>query len=263
MSDALETRQHQRVLHLSLNRPEKRNALNAELCTALVEAIERAGRSPGIGAMLLTGNGKSFCAGMDLEEMGSATQDTLSTLHEQLFTIGSRLTLPLVAGVNGAALGGGMGLVANCHIVVASERATFGLTEIRLGLWPFMVYRALTAAVGERRTLELSLTGRALGAEAARETGLIHEISAAPEARAAELAAALAAASPTAIRAGLRFVQEVRGKNWQQAGEIARQIRNRVFASADFQEGVRAFREKRPPQWPSVAESGSMPQDVE
>jgi enoyl-CoA hydratase/carnithine racemase len=263
MSDALETRQHQRVLHLSLNRPEKRNALNGELCTALVEAIERAGRSPGIGAILLTGNGKSFCAGMDLEEMGSATQDTLSTLHEQLFTIGSRLTLPLVAGVNGAALGGGMGLVANCHIVVASERATFGLTEIRLGLWPFLVYRALTAAVGERRTLELSLTGRTFGAEAARETGLIHEISAQPEARAAELAAALAAASPTAIRAGLRFVREVRGKNWQHAGEIARQIRNRVFASADFQEGVRAFREKRPPQWPSVAESGGMPQDVE
>ena len=101
----------------------------------------------------------------------------INTVHEQLFTIGARLTKPLIAGVHGAALAGGAGLVANCHIVVAGPQASFGLTEIRLGLWPFLVYRAVASAMGERRTLELSLTGRIFGSSEAREFGLVHELA--------------------------------------------------------------------------------------
>ena len=84
----------------------------------------------------------------------------MNALHEQLFTIGVRLEKPMVAAVHGAALGGGTGLVANCHVVVALRDAAFGLTEIRLGLWPFLVFRAVAAALGERRAMELALTGR-------------------------------------------------------------------------------------------------------
>jgi len=252
MSETLHTVSTGRVLRLSLNRPDKRNALNLELCRALVEALDAADRDPGVGVILLTGNGKSFCAGMDLHEIADADTGAISQVHEQLFTIGARLGKPMIAAVHGAALAGGTGLVANCHIVVADEDATFGLTENRLGLWPFLVFRAMTAAVGERRTIELALTGRIFGAAEARELGLVHEIAPDPEARALELATALSDSSPTAIWTGLRYVQEARGKDLQTAGEMAQRARHQVFETADFREGIRAFREKRKPVWPSI-----------
>ncbi|HEY1337891.1 MAG TPA: enoyl-CoA hydratase-related protein [Bryobacteraceae bacterium] len=252
MSDLLESVLHGRVLRLALNRPDKRNALNAELCRAIVSAIEDADRDPHVGAILLTGNGKSFCAGMDLKEVELGNAEEINRAHEQLFTIGSRVGKPIVAAIHGAALAGGTGLVSNCHIAIASADATFGLTEIRLGLWPFLIYRAVTAAAGERRTIEWALTGRIVTAAEAREAGLIHEIATDPQQRAAAIAESLAAFSPTAIRSGLAFVQQVRGRSWEEAGEIARTVRSEVFASPDFQEGIRAFREKRSPSWPSL-----------
>jgi enoyl-CoA hydratase/carnithine racemase len=239
-----------RVLRLTLNRPEKRNALNAALCLDLVRAIQTAQDDPSVGAILLTANGPSFCAGMDLSEIGVASSAQLDAAHEQLFTLGARLIKPLIAAVDGPALGGGTGLVANCHIVVASDQATFGLTEIRLGLWPFLVYRACSAAMGDRRTLELALTGRIFNSAEAHALGLVHEV--APPARAVEIADALAAASPTAIRNGMTFVQQVRDRGWTESGEVARVIRGEVFESPDFREGIQAFREKRKPNWPSL-----------
>ena len=253
MTDVLHSVREGRLLRLTLNRPAKRNALDAALCHALVRALDDAGGDPTIGAILLTANGKAFCAGMDVAEIeAGADAEEIHTLHEQLFTIGARLTKPLIAGVHGAALGGGAGLVANCHIVVAGPEASFGLTEIRLGLWPFLIYRAVAGALGERRTLELSLTGRIFGGGEARELGLAHEVAEDAVGRAGEIASAVAGFSPTAVQSGMAFVQRVRGLGWQEAGAIAHEARNQVFASEDFQEGIRAFREKRSPQWPSM-----------
>jgi enoyl-CoA hydratase/carnithine racemase len=252
MLDILETSREARVLRVALNRPEKRNALNAELCRVLVESLEIAFVSPEVGAILLCGNGKHFCAGMDLSEVSAATADAISGAQERLFTIGSRAEKPIVAAVEGASLGGGMGLVANCHIVVAHPEATFGLTEIRVGLWPFLVYRALSTGLGERRVLELALTGRVFGAQKAKEMGLVQELDDSPQTRAAEIAGAISEFSPSTIRSGLRFTQEVRGQDWETAGRIARRMRDEVFASSDFREGLRAFVEKRTPQWPSL-----------
>jgi len=233
--------QYGRVLQIALDRAEKRNALNRELCRAILEAAESAIHDPGIGAILLTANGKSFCAGMDLDEAaGGATEET-NSLHERLFTLGARSSKPLIAAVRGAALGGGTGLVANCHIVIGEAGATFGLTEIRLGM-----------ALGERRTLELSLTGRIFGSEEARGLGLVHEIAPDAGKRALEVAETVAGFSPTAIQNGLSFVQEVRGLGWEESGRVARRIRDRVFAGGDFEEGLRAFREKRLAEWPSL-----------
>ena len=252
MTGVLEIVPQGRVLRVSMNRPEKRNALSAELCRALVETLEDAGRAPGVGAILLEAKGKSFSAGMDLSEIGPVDSEEINQAHERLFTIGARLTKPLVGSVRGAALGGGMGLVANCHIVIAAEDASFGLTEIRLGLWPFLVYRALGMALGERRTLELALTGRIFGASEAKEMGLAHEIAADAGARALEVAQAVAGWSPSAVRSGFEYVHEVRGKDWETAGGIARRIRNETFEHPDFREGIQAFREKRAPKWPSL-----------
>jgi enoyl-CoA hydratase/carnithine racemase len=254
MSASLQISREGRVQRLALNRPDKRNALNADLCQSLVRAFDDAENDPAIGAVLLTGNGKSFCAGMDLEEARAAGSDNFAPLHELLFTVGTRLSKPVVGEVRGAALAGGAGLVANCHVVVASEDATFGLTEIRRGLWPFLILRSVVLAVGERRTTELALTGRIFGAREAEGYGLVHHVVRAEdlEARAGEIAAGLAGSSATAMRSGLSCLRQIRGKSWQQAGEICRAMRQELFLTPDFQEGARAFQEKRPPEWPSL-----------
>jgi enoyl-CoA hydratase/carnithine racemase len=249
---SLESERIGRVLRLTLNRPEKANALNSELCRDLVDSIGRADRDPSIGAIVIAANGKSFCAGMDLDEAGRGEFRIINQVHEQLFTLYARLGKPIVGAVQGPALGGGTGLVANFHYVVASEVARFGLTEIRLGLWPFLVSSAVVLAVGEKRTVGLALTGRIFDATEGRELGLVHEIAAEPQTRAMEVAEQMANASPTAVRAGLEFVQEVRGKDWLRAAEIARRVRDEVFHSPDFVEGIAAFREKRKAKWPSI-----------
>lgn len=253
MSESLQISREGRVLRLALNRPERRNALNMELCAALGEALEKAEADPGVGAVVLSGNGKSFCAGMDLHEVLSPASGAINEAHERIFTAGLRSTKPLIAAVHGAALAGGTGLAANCHIVVAADDATFGLTEIRIGLWPFVIFRTVAAAVGERRATELALSGRIFGANEARDYGLVHQVVEAGDLleQTHRIASRIAGASPTAIKAGLGFVRESRGKDWEEAGDLARRIRNEVFRSADFHEGIRAFQEKREPRWPS------------
>lgn len=259
MSDVLEIELRNRVLRLMLNRPDKRNALNAELCRELVDSVNRANKDPQVGAIVLAANGKAFSAGMDLQEVNELRPEALSNVHEQLFTMISRITKPIVAAIDGAALGGGLGLVANCHVVVASPRAQFGLTEIRLGLWPFLVYRAVQEALGERRALWLALTGRIFNAEEGKAIALVHELHEDPLAKALEISEELGGLSPSAVRSGLGYVQEARGKDWEMAGLIARRVREELISGPDFQEGVRAFREKRKPEWPSLAEVNRYP----
>ena len=241
-----------RLLRLTLNRPEKRNALNGALCRELVAAIEEGDRDPGVGAILLSGAGKSFCAGMDLDEMLTPAEAELGEVHERLFTIGHRVTTPIIAAVHGAALAGGTGLAANAHIVVASEDATFGLTEIRIGLWPFVIFRAMVEAIGERRAVELGITGRIIDAQEAASIGLAHRVTTEVDASASEIAAAVATSSPAAMRTGLRFVAETHGLEWDKAGKLAQRVRRDLFTTADFAEGISAFREKRKPRWPSL-----------
>jgi enoyl-CoA hydratase/carnithine racemase len=252
MAEILETSRQGRVLCLALNRPEKHNALSAALCRELVLTFDTAVRDPQIGAILITGNGTHFSSGMDIDEVGTLSLAEITAGHEQLFTIGARLSKPLIAGVHGASLAGGMGVVANCHVVIAHPEATFGLTEIRVGLWPFLVFRSISMALGERRALELSLTGRIFGAQEALGMGLVHEVTPDLEKRALEVATAIAESSPVAVRGGLSFVREVRGSDWKVIGEIARRIRNELFAGDDIKEGLRAFREKRAPRWPAI-----------
>ncbi|SPE38758.1 Short chain enoyl-CoA hydratase [Candidatus Sulfopaludibacter sp. SbA3] len=252
MSDLLQIESRGRVLRVALNRPEKRNALNAEMCRELVDVMNHANHDPHVGAILLTGNGPVFSAGMDLQEVAHVDSHALSNVHEQLFTLGSRLGKPLVGAIDGPALGGGMGLVANCHILIVSDAARFGLTEIRLGLWPFLVFQAVLTALGERRAVELALTGRVFGAAEAKALSLVQEIVPDAAARAMEIAQGLANSSPAAIRSGLGFVEEARGKNAAVATQIARRVREELMASPDFQEGIRAFLEKRKPNWPSL-----------
>jgi len=247
----LEISVEERVLRVTLNRPEKRNALTLQMCRELADTLERAEDDPAVGAVLLAGQGEVFSAGMDLEEALVGDSDEHAAVHERIFTIGSRLTVPVVAAVAGPALGGGLGLVANAHVVVAAQGSSFGLTEIRLGMWPFVVFRAVAQAIGERRAFELSLTGRIVGTQEALAWGLAHEVAHAfeLEERASEIASQIAAFSRDTIRRGMAFVRDSRGLDAEAASRLAADARKPVFEGPDFREGVAAFREKRPPRW--------------
>jgi len=231
---SIEVARENRVLHVTLNRPAKRNALNGALCRALVAAFDEADSDPGIGSVLLSANGPAFCAGMDLSE----TED-FAEIHEQLFTTINRVTKPIVAAVRGAALAGGTGLLANAHVVVASPEARFGLVEIRIGLWPVLVFRAVSLAIGARRATELSITGRILPAEEAKSCGLVTEIHEDPGKRAQEIAETVAAYSGNAMRRGLEYVREIRAMDWSAAGRLGQTTRAAMLNHEDFKRAVK------------------------
>ncbi len=243
-----------RVLHVTLNRPDKRNALTSKMCAGIVKAIQSAQNRHDIGAIVIGAVGQVFCAGMDLDEASEMHDDELADVHEDLFTIGANSSKPIVVYVNGPALGGGLGLVAQGHVVLAAQGSVFGLPEIRVGLWPFMVYRAVEAALGARRTLELSLTGRVVHANDALQWGIVHHLCQPAETadRAKALARELAKASPTAIAAGMQYFHGSRGKTSKEAGELAKRLRSGLMQSEDFKEGYEAFKHKREPNWPSM-----------
>lgn len=243
MSCLMITRE-ERVLRLTLNNPERRNTLDESTCHELAGALGEAGEDRSVGCVLLDARGQTFCGGLELGEI---------EIHDELFTFGGWYPKPVVAAVQGAALGAGVGLIANCHVVLAAQGAQFGLTDIRVGYWPFAIHRALTLAIGERRTVELSLTGRVFGTSDALQYGLVHEVTPAFELddRATATARQLASASQETLRRGLEFVQQSRAMNSEAAGQLARAYSETTLQSPDFREGVQAFNEKRKPEWPS------------
>jgi enoyl-CoA hydratase/carnithine racemase len=249
---SLEISREGRIFRIALNRPEKRNALSVELCRALISALDEAEEDRSVAVILLEARGKVFCAGMDLDEILLSDTAEKAAIHEDLFTFGSSISKPVVAAVQGPALGGGVGLLANCHVVVAAQGCSFALSEIRLGMWPFAIFRSVSLAMGERRATELSLTGRAFGTNEAMQYGLVHHVTPPVELddRATALAETISSFSPAAMRRGLAFVDACRGIDWKQAGRLAKAAREEAFTSPEFAEGVRAFREKRAPIWP-------------
>ena len=244
----------ERVLRLTLSYSEKRNVLEEDLCRDLVEALRYAGKEQRVGAILLDAKGPVFCGGFDFDELVQPSGPELTPVHEQLLTFGVHYHKPIVAAVQGPALGAGLGLIANCHVVVAAQGAQFGLTDIRLGFWPFVAHRSIALAIGERRAVELSLTGRIFSANDALQYGLVHEVVQPVELaeRAAQIANLLATGSQETLRRGLDFVQKSREMSWTTAGRLADEYVARTLRSADFYEGCRAVKEKRRPDWPSL-----------
>lgn len=246
MSSKLKHCREGRLVRLMLARPEKRNAIDLEMAHELINAIGAANLDHTAGAILLDAEGPVFCAGMDVTEVVEGTRGIVAA-HRTLFSINGTLNKPMVAAVHGAALGGGLGLALNAHLVVAASDAKIGLTEIRLGLWPYMIFHAVETAVGARRATALSLTGGVMDATEAKLLGLV-DVVAPPEElseRAHAIAFALSEGSMQAQSLGLDFV---RGEHSE--GRAA-EFRARAQESRDFQEGSRAFIEKRAPVWPS------------
>jgi len=246
MNESLPISSQGRLRRLTLNRPEKRNALDVALCRSLIDAVHEADSDPSVGAILLNANGKDFCSGMDLTEALETNPDEMLVLHQELFSMGARLRKPMVSAVQGTAVAGGLGLALNAHIVVASSGARFGLTEVRVGMWPYVIMPVVAAAAGLRKATELALTARIVDAEEACRIGIV-DVVVDPDAlnqQAERIALDLAERSATVVERGLSFMQQIVGLDPASVAELAGKFRREAHASADFREGVQAFRRR-------------------
>ncbi len=237
------------IARITLNRPDKRNPISPATCGELAAAFEAIKKAEHLRVAVLTGAGQVFSAGGDLGGMQKDTGPT-ATLVE-LFTTMHELGKPIIAMVNGHALAGGLGLMVACDLVIASDAALFGTTEINDGLWPMMITAEITRSVGRKRTLDMMLTGRKLDAREAIDCGLINR--AVPAAQLEDvtlkLAGEIAERSPAVMRLGLHAFYR------SQDMEITPQLRylqaelGRVLALEDAAEGISAFLGKRKPVW--------------
>jgi methylglutaconyl-CoA hydratase len=242
---------------ITLNRPDKRNAISYELISDLICALEEAAKSSATRTLILTGAGKAFSSGMDLENLKSLIgrspaqnledSRTMVSLFRSLY----EFPKPTIAAVNGAAIAGGTGLAFLCDFALAVPEAKFGYTEVRIGFVPAIVSTFLLRQVGEKIARDLLLTGRIFGADEAQRMGLVNEIVA-PEKlldRAHELAEQLAENSPLSLFNTKRLLTDHARAELDLQIEAAIRENAGIRESADFREGIESFLEKRKPKW--------------
>ena len=241
---------------LTLNRPEKRNAISYELIADLEKGLDQVSQSSA-KVLIVTGAGKAFCSGMDLEDLKSLIGRT----HEQnledsrtmarLFRSIYDFPQPTIAAVNGAAIAGGTGIATICDFTLAVPEAKFGYTEVRIGFVPAIVSNFLVRQVGEKRARDLLLTGRIFSADEALHMGLINEVVAPDRLleRAQELARSLMDSSTASLRATKQLLSQTVNEELDQRLETAIEQNARIRRTDDFREGITAFLEKRKPHW--------------
>jgi len=244
------------IATITLNRPEKRNAISFELIDDLLRALREVAKSDAI-VLLLTGAGKAFCSGMDLDNLkallGRTPQQNLqdSQTMVQLFRTLYEFPKVTIAAVNGAAIAGGTGLALLCDFTLAVPEAKFGYTEVRIGFVPAIVSTFLLRQVGEKLARDLLLTGRLFGAEEAVRLGLVREVVAADQllVRARELAGLLLENSAASLRATKQLlINHARAELDAQIDAAVRE-NAAIRTTADFREGISSFLEKRKPVW--------------
>jgi methylglutaconyl-CoA hydratase len=245
-----------RVARVTLDRPERHNAFDEALIAALTAAFRSL---PDVRAVILTGNGKSFCAGADLDWMKRAATWTETENAADAMRLSDMLAAidacpaPVIAVAHGSVFGGGVGLVACADLVVATPDAKFRLSEVRLGLTPATISPFVVAAIGARQARRYAITAEIFGAEDARRIGLVHEVTDAPDEQVAHWLNALLECAPGAVADAKRLVADVSGRPIDDdlRAETARRIAARR-ASAEGREGVAAFLDKRPPNWMNI-----------
>ena len=244
------------IATITLNRPEKRNAISFDLIDDLLRALEEVAKSDAI-ILIVTGAGKAFCSGMDLDNLkallGRSPAQNLedSQTMVRLFRALYEFPKVTIAAVNGPAIAGGTGLALLCDFTLAVPHAKFGYTEVRIGFVPAIVSTFLLRQVGEKQARDLLLTGRLFGAEEASRLGLISEIVA-PESlltRARELAALLTENSPASLRATKQLLTDHARAELDAQIEAAVRENAAIRTTADFREGISSFLEKRRPTW--------------
>ena len=244
------------VATITLNRPEKRNAITHALVNELLAAFDEIERSEA-QVVILTGAGKAFCAGLDLDEL----KTLLGRTHDENVQDSSRMArvfrrlydfpLPTIAAVNGAAIAGGTGFATMCDFTLSVPEAKFGYTEVRIGFVPAIVSSILVWQVGHKIARDLLLSGRIFDAPEAHRFGLVNEVVQAENLipRAHELAAQLMENSPTSVRQTKKLINGFIGTALDQQIEDAVKQNAGIRQTADFREGVSSFLEKRKPRW--------------
>ncbi len=246
----------QSIATITLNRPDKRNAISYELIDDLIAALKQAASSSA-QIVILTGAGKAFCSGMDLDNLKQLTgrtheqnvvdSETMASLFRTLYDFPK----PTIAAVNGAAIAGGTGLATLCDFTLSVPEAKFGYTEVRIGFVPGIVSSYLIANVGEKRARDLLLTGRLFDAEEAHRLGLVNEILP-PEQlmpRALQLAAQLMENSPASLRTTKALLSSYTKEQLDRQLKSAIKENAGIRQTADFKEGITSFLEKRKPTW--------------
>lgn len=248
---------------VTLARPEIRNALNDELIDQLNGALDEATQNPEVRVVVLAGEGKAFCAGADLNWMRKVVTGTLEENKadaRRLVELLDRIVdapLPVIARVHGPALGGGMGLVAACDLVVAHPRAKLGLTEVRLGLAPAMIFPYLLRKVQRHELLALGLFGEIFDGARGKEIGLVNEVSEDVDAVVERWCETLTQCGPKALGAVKALFSEVPRRSRQGAVDFTVEMIAELRRSDEGQEGMRAFLEKRPASWAAPAPKAS------
>jgi enoyl-CoA hydratase len=246
-----------RIATITLNRPERRNAINAGIISGLNQGLDQADQDPGVSAIILTGSGGHFCSGADLGGGGFSGQQSFLDLHEdrghyaQLLLKMNKCRKPILAAIEGYCLAGGMGLCLASDLAMADEEAQFGTPEIKRGLWPYMVTGLLIRSLGRKKALELCLTGDRISAAEAERIGLINY--AVPKTdfkdRVDRMASKLASFSPAVMGLGKRSFYQMADMSLEDALEFLKSQLTINAQTEDIVEGVSAFIEKRDPQW--------------
>jgi enoyl-CoA hydratase len=243
------------IFTLTLRRPEALNALSTEMCRAVTDALARVDQDPGARVLILTGEGRAFCAGADLKEREGATVEAIWAHNRSIFQLPrqlERLAVPAIAAVNGFALGGGCELALGCDLRWAASTSEFGCPEVTRGILPAAGgTQRLPRLVGPSRAMALILSGQRIGAQEAYRIGLVDAVVAPDDLlrSATEIARVIAANAPLAVRAAKRAIQHGLGTSVEAGLDLEGQLQRMLYQTADCQEGIAAFRNRRPPRW--------------
>ncbi len=244
------------IATIALTVPEKRNAISAQMITDLLGVLQQAEEGPA-KVVIITGSGKAFCAGMDLDELQHLARQTQQKNLEdarrvtKMFYRLYSFPKPIIAAVNGAAIAGGCGIAMLADFTLAVPEAKFGYSEVKLGFMPALVAVFLRRRIGDRQVRDLLLTGRIIDADEAHRMGLVTQVVPAEAlmSRAREIADLLLAASPTAVAATKKLLLNFDRAAIRAELEVAMEANADIRSTPDFREGVSAFLEKRAPKW--------------
>jgi enoyl-CoA hydratase len=239
------------IATITLDSPANRNALSRALVAELTSSLSTAGQDAGIRAVVLTHTGTVFCSGADLSEAGQAPTATATTAMMTVMTTITELAKPVIAQVSGHVRAGGMGIVGACDIAVATEMATFAFTEARIGLAPAIISMTTLDLMQPRAAARYYLTGETFGGTVAAEIGLITEAvsSGNIDDVVARLAGQICETSPQGSAETKRLLTAERRRRMAAGSADLAALSARLFASAEAQEGIHAFLERRPPAW--------------
>ncbi|MFO0766483.1 MAG: enoyl-CoA hydratase-related protein [Nitrospiraceae bacterium] len=255
-------------MRVTLNRPHRRNAFDAGMVAELCETFRRLGAESSVRAIVLTGAGSVFCAGADLRWMGTertvsppeARQDAedLSAMYRAI----EACPCPVIGRIQGAAFGGGVGLISVCDIAVAAADATFGLSEVRLGLIPAVIGPFLLRKCGLSFVHRYSLTGEPFSAATAKAAGLVHDLleATALDARVDELSDMVLRLAPHAARETKALFRRLPSLPDDQQWKLCIDKNVQARLSAEAREGLRAFHERRPPVWDEQGDATQLAQ---